>query len=103
MKAYLHGLNKTFEYFLMKIILGAISPNQSTLGAIFSNQNTLGAIFASIFKEFSQIFRDFTKVFTDFAQIFTKSKLFGVHLYPHLLHHCLLVSFFFYFKRLSCF
>jgi len=68
------------------VILGAISPNQSTLGVIF----------ACIFREFAQIFRDFARVFTDFAQIsidfarifrdfariFTKSKLLGVRSHP---------------------
>jgi len=75
------------KYIFMKTVLGADSSNQSMLGAIFSNQKTLAAIFARIFKTFAQIFMDFAKVFTDFDQIFTKSKLFGVRLHPHFLHH----------------
>jgi len=36
-----------------------------SLGAIFSNQSTLGIIFARIFRDFAQIFREFVK----FSQI----------------------------------
>jgi len=74
----------------LRVILGAIFSNESTLGAISFKSHTLGAIFARNCREFAKVFTDFARIFRDFNRVSTKSKLLGVrlhHLHPRLLHH----------------
>ena len=57
------------------------------VGRHFVNSNNLGSYFCPDFRGSSQVFKDFSRIFRNFAQILNKSKLFGVHFHPRLLHH----------------
>jgi len=61
--------------------LHAILP---VLGANFSKSNNVGRHF---YLYFSGILQIFSLILPRFSRIFDKSKLLGVRLHPHLLHH----------------
>jgi len=82
------------ECFLMTSVSGITSKRKKglhlilhTLGAIFSNESTFLPVFSGNLPRFSGILRRFSQILPKIPRIFTKSKLLGVHLHLHLLHH----------------